>query len=174
MSLNDLQRACTGPVLAVGRPLRGWREWSVTPAGLRGARGRLWEPGVNTAECHGRYAVMFRVLGEMLGSAGVAAPGHTVEPWCTCGLYSWRHPDPVGHRSGRVAGVVELWGRVLIGEHGYRAQYAKVVAISGPRRAVADSFRSAGREAAERYGVPYLDTLDHAIEAIEQLDSEGR
>lgn len=164
MALNDLQRACTGPVLALGRPLRGWREWAATPAGLRGARGRLWKPGVNTAECHGRYAVMLRILDDMLGSAGVATPDHTVEPWCTCGLYSWRRPDRVGHRSGKVAGVVELWGRVLVGEHGYRAQHAKVIAISGPRRTRAGNVRVRGQMLAERYGVPYLDTLDDAIE----------
>lgn len=171
MALNDLQAACTGPTLAVGRSLQGWREWSVTPDGLRGARGRLWVPGVNTAECHGRYAVMLRVLDDMLGSAGLATPGHTVEPWCTCGLYSWRRPDRIGHRPGRVAGVVEMWGRVLVGEHGYRAQHARVVAISGPRRGRAGRAVTAAQDAAERYGVPYLDTLD---DAIERFDDERR
>ena len=168
MQLNDIQRACTGSELAVGPPVRGWREWTITADGLRGAQGRLWRPGTNTAECYGRHAVMLRVLDDALASAGLAIPPHAVERWCTCGLYSWRQPDRIRFRQDKVAGAVESWGRVLIGEHGYRAQYARVVAICGPRASSNGTrHNSPTREertaVAARYGVPYFETLDDAV-----------
>ena len=168
MQLNDIQRACTGSALAVGPPLRGWREWALTADGLRGSQGRLWSPGVNTARCHGKHAITLRVLDEALSRAGIAAPIHTVEPWCTCGLYSWKRPDRISGRTAKVAGVVELWGRVLIGEHGFRAQYARVVAICGPPGGAdgAGPARPTHGErsaVAARYDVPYYGELDNAV-----------
>lgn len=174
MQLNDIQRACTGSQLAIGPPVRGWREWSIAADGLRGAQGRLWRPGTNTTECYGRHAVMLRVLDDLLAGEGIAMPAHSVERWCTCGLYSWRQPDRIRLRQDKVAGVVESWGRVLIGERGYRAQYARVVALCGPR-ASDDGLRSSGHAraagpllekrvaTAEQYGVPYFETLDDAV-----------
>lgn len=169
MQLNDVQRACTGSVLTVGRPLRGWREWALTPDGLRGAQGRLWKPGVNAAQCHGKHAVMLQVLDVVFADAGIDTPDHVVEPWCTCGLYSWRRPDRISARTAKVAGVVELWGRVLIGEDGYRAQYARVVALCGPRTDDAGFGRGSDHSKAERtavaarYGARNFRTLDEAI-----------
>lgn len=183
--LTDIQHACTGETLAIGEPIRGWRQWWITPHGLRGSQGKLWHPGVNSARCHGRRAVMLRVLDDVLASTGVDTPAHTVEPWCTCGLYSWKRPDRINDRTtrvaGRVAGVVELWGRVLIGEHGYRAEYARIVAVCGPRldsgpagknRVTRAGLTDQDRAAvAARYGARYFATLD---EAIEHFDDERR
>lgn len=165
MPLNDIQLACTGSALVIGAPVRGWREWTITADGLRGAQGGFWRPGTNTAECLGKHAAMLRVLDDALAGAGVPNPPHTVERWCTCGLYSWRRPDRIRARSAKVAGVVESWGRVLVGEHGYRAQYARVVAVCGPRRGIADAHPTRDERAAvaERYSVPYFETLDDAV-----------
>jgi len=172
MPLNDTQFACTGSALAIGAPVRGWREWTITADGLRGAQGGIWRPGTNAAQCLGKHAAMLRVLDHALGAAGLATPPHTVERWCTCGLYSWRRPDRIRARSAKIAGVVESWGRVLVGEHGYRAQYSQVVAVCGPRRDVGDAPPSRDERVAvaNRYAVPYFETLD---DAIAQFD-EGR
>lgn len=180
--LTDIQHACTGETLAIGEPIRGWREWTITPHGLRGSQGRFWHPGVNRAQCHGRRAVMLRVLDDLLASSGVETPAHTVEPWCTCGLYSWKRPDRINAGATKAAGVVELWGRVLIGEYGYRAEYARVVALCGPRLgtdARADKNRRPRARltdqdravVATRYGARYFTTLD---DAIEHFDDERR
>ncbi len=169
MQLNDVQRACTGAELAIGPPVRGWREWFIAADGLRGAQGRLWRPGTNTAECYGRHAVMLRVLDDRLAGTGIATPTHSVERWCTCGLYSWRQPDRIRMRQDKVAGVVESWGRVLIGERGYRAQYARVVALCGPRASndgrpcAAGPLHEKRVATAAQYSVPYFETLDDAI-----------
>jgi hypothetical protein len=117
---------------------------------------------------------MLRVLDDLLAGTDIATPAHSVERWCTCGLYSWREPDRIRLKPDKVAGVVELWGRVLIGERGYRAQYARVVALCGPRasddgRRSSDHARPAGPlhekrvAAAARYGVPYFETLDDVV-----------
>lgn len=173
MALNDLQRACTGSALAIGAPLRGWREWGLGPDGIRGALGKRWRPGVNVAQCHGPHATMLRVLDDMLVAAGLPAPRHVVEPWCTCGLYSWRRPDRIGSRPDKITGVVEMWGRVLVGEHGFRAEYARVVALAGPRPGQP---RGSGRvhptdhqraAIAARFAVPYFETLDEAITNVD-------
>lgn len=168
MQLNDIQRECTGRELAVGPPVLGWREWTIAPDGLRGTQGRLWRRGTNTAQCHGRHSVMLHVLDQALATAGLPVPPHTVERWCTCGLYSWRRPDRIRSQQLKVAGVIESWGRVLIGEHGYRAQFARVVAICGPRVSLnAARNTSPTREeriaVAAQYGVPYFETLDDAV-----------
>jgi hypothetical protein len=175
MQLNDTQRACTGSELAVGAPLLGWREWTLTDGGLHGAQGRLWTPGVNAARCHGRHATVLQVLDKALAAVGIDTPRHTVEPWCTCGLYSWKRPDRIGARSTKVAGVVELWGRVLVGEHGYRAQYAQVAAVCGPPGSdgtgrPAGPGRTELAVVAARYGVPHFQTLDEAVDHF----AEGR
>lgn len=173
MQLNDIQRACTGSALAVGAPLRGWREWALTANGLRGSQGRLWSPGRNTAQCHGKHAATLRALEDALIAAGIPAPDHTVEPWCTCGLYSWKRPDRITARTAKLAGVVELWGRVLVGEHGYRAQYARVVAICGPPGRIggarpARPTHEERKAVAARYDVPYFGTLDDAVRHFEE------
>lgn len=47
---------------------------------------------------------------------------HAPEEWCECGIYAASELDgcPVGH----IAGKVKLWGTVVEGERGYRAEYA--------------------------------------------------
>jgi hypothetical protein len=75
------------------------------------------------------------------------AAGHTrrfhlpPNPSCRCGIYAWKRPiDPdridqwTQASAERVAvGVVRLWGRMCdgAGMTGYRAQYARVVALVG-------------------------------------------
>ncbi len=165
MALNDIQLACTGSALAIGAPVRGWREWTITGGMLRGAQGGVWQPGTNTAECRGKHAAMLRVLDDALAAAGLSTPLHRVERWCTCGLYSWRRPDRIRARSTKIAGVIESWGRVLVGEHGYRAQYARVVAVCGPWNGAGDvpPPRDQRVAVAERYGVRYFETVDAAV-----------
>ena len=54
--------------------------------------------------------------------------GHTtVDPSCSCGIYALRVPQEGWFE-------VLLWGRVLEGSSGYRAEHARLVAVMGHRR----------------------------------------
>ena len=97
---------------------RGWRYWRLTPEPRLQSvsqRGFTWEPG--------------RPLIARCAGAGVA--GHDVpDPGCACGVHASVDlaalqaealclvPGPL------VVGEVDLWGRVVIDDHGYRGQYA--------------------------------------------------
>ena len=171
MPLNELQRDCTGPELVVADPIRGWRTWRIEDEGqLFGSTGRLWTPGTNTAACHGDHGVVLRVLDDMFAAEGIKIPDHQVEPWCTCGFYAHKSPN---RATGiyDVGGVIEAWGRVLLGETGFRAQYAKIVALCGPTATARehglthtsrdeDAVEAERVAVADRYGVPYHHTLN--------------
>lgn len=66
---------------------------------------------------------------------------------CYCGIYA--HAEPVFEYEGFVSGEVSLWGRVMKGERGYRAQFAypKSLTLHYPDEAMA-------RRIADTYGVP--------------------
>lgn len=97
---------------------RGWRYWRLTPE-LRlqslSQRGFTWEPG---------RALVGRCAGA--GAAGHDAP----DPGCACGVHASRdlaalHADALCMAPGPlVVGEVDLWGRVVVDDHGYRGEYA--------------------------------------------------
>ena len=59
------------------------------------------------------------------------ADGHTSPSMqCTCGIYAWYAPDDAGMLSARVFGVVEASGLVLMGDSGFRAERARIVAVA--------------------------------------------
>lgn len=50
---------------------------------------------------------------------------------CTCGIYGWYTPDfATREHTGAVFGVVEISGRVLLGTTGFRAERARIVAVT--------------------------------------------
>ncbi|SFP82635.1 hypothetical protein SAMN05660464_4341 [Geodermatophilus dictyosporus] len=61
---------------------------------------------------------------------------HVPPQWgCGCGLYGWYHPSHTGLGTGwgNVTAVVAARGRVILGDSGFRAAAARVVAVSLPR-----------------------------------------
>jgi hypothetical protein len=52
---------------------------------------------------------------------------------CSCGIYALK-PGVRNSYGGAVRGEVWLWGKVIVGEHGYRAQYAypKLLVVDPP------------------------------------------
>jgi hypothetical protein len=106
-------------------PIRAWRVWRASTADVTGhltlhslGNGTPWKP---------------REMLEARCSLGAhAAPNAE----CTCGVYAHktrkaaiRHARTIG---GAVVGEVELWGKVVEHEHGYRAQYARPCALWMP------------------------------------------
>jgi hypothetical protein len=101
-------------------PILGWRAWVLVPG--TGKRPRLssvgypyvWPPGkVMLAECARRRACM-------------PAPGED----CNCGLHALNSLEAVLEDVPRplwpplVLGRASLWGRVVVGTRGWRAQFA--------------------------------------------------
>lgn len=110
----------TAPDLAVSPATSGWQ-----PGPLHGVMGP-WHPGLNHAECR--------------ASGSVPVPGrHPAEaiPEINCGCGFWAYWDVQHHDMGRshtlpVTGVIEGTGNVLVGEKGFRAQQARIVALHVP------------------------------------------
>jgi len=101
-----------------------------------------WEPGVNQARCN--------PAGSMLPEPH-DAPGQE----CGCGLFAcsdmnWR--DPVFYeRPDIVIGTIAAWGRIAPEVDGFRAEYARLLAVgASPEPRVLE------RRAAVRYGVPLV------------------
>jgi len=80
----------------------------------------LWQPGVNTRICYS------------LGSKG-RAPEHDLE-LCSCGFYAYHHHSGVSERdrsnSMSVIGIIEGSGKVMLGTKGFRANEARISALS--------------------------------------------
>lgn len=96
----------------------GIRRFEVSEEGwLTGAvlQSYIYEPGTNEALCLDREADPDHVI----ASAG-----------CTCGFWAYNNPLRLGSReAGVVVGIVEGFGHVTYGPHGFRASKARIVAV---------------------------------------------
>ncbi len=126
-------------------PIVGWRVWIVlSDRRLRSPMfGIPWVPRrAVSASCLARSPILHAP------EKALIRPHSVPSAECTCGIYASRNlSDLVSNQlptSLRVslrnqqnppwliAGKVELWGRVLCGERGYRAEYAKPAAFLIP------------------------------------------
>jgi hypothetical protein len=118
------QWTLTSPDLAKD-PHRADRHWPA--ALLRGATGYDWTSGTVEAACNNGY---------QHPSPAEFVDG-TEKSRCGCGY--WAYWDSAGLSANRfsatsnglpVLGVIEGWGRVLIGEKGFRSQKARIIALA--------------------------------------------
>jgi hypothetical protein len=82
---------------------------------------------------------------------------------CNCGFSAYYElpAEPELPAPEAVWGVICAWGRIVECEHGFRAQYARPVALLDRRNP--DDFRERGRRAAnaaEAYGIPLLERAE--------------
>jgi hypothetical protein len=148
--------------------LRGYRQWSLigyltsrgrTPPHLFGSYGQAWLAPTMQARCGNEFAVMAdRAAGDLH-----EAP----HDGCRCGIYAYYRPDAVGpDLPGRVFGVVEATGRILLGDRGFRAEHARILALCGSD--------SAMDWAAQRYpGVASFPTPEALLEHYPPEDVSG-
>jgi hypothetical protein len=150
--VSEISRACGGGDAGrslVPGALRGYRTWRPArrsmpiPAGLLpitsvSRRRILWSPRL-TARCTppdpGRSPA-----GELAPVDDHDAP----HAGCDCGIYAWYAPDDTRIMHAAVFGVVEATGLVLLGDRGFRAQQARVVAVVTRNRRVAAACTEAG------------------------------
>jgi hypothetical protein len=181
----------TGDAVAMvpGR-LRGYREWSIRERAdgdlvlVSVTAGTVWPwTPVHEARCHRqRMAANPRLSFAPLEREH--DPDDVPAKDCSCGIYARHDPHHIVGREP-VAGVIEAWGRIEIGRHGFRARYARLVAIAVcplangyrpmapwwiPATEKDDYTCNAARRLSERYQVPaYLD-LRRMIDAFPPVD----
>jgi hypothetical protein len=131
-------------------PIRAVRMWGLQPdhSGFRlSSIGMpyLWTPGPQEAVC-GSY---FRHRQK------------TPYAGCGCGFWGLRDPDAFVLGLGMVVGVVEMWGRVLCGTRGWRAQFARPIALLWAPTLVPEEILEA---VASAYGIPVLNTIPELTE----------
>jgi hypothetical protein len=153
-----------------------WREWSVNPYpdhkltrlsyALYGLYGALWYPDEEMqATCTRSNPGVETFQYTLTAAAHVSvSPPHSTRDIpsadCTCGVYATRRaPDLIfASLSGirRIVGAVELWGKIIEAEFGYRAQYAQMRALIDDGTVGMRSVRSGLATIAEDYKVPLL------------------
>ncbi len=127
-------------------PVVGWRYWQLSPDGARlrsvSQRRFEWAPD--------------RPLRAACVAGGHGAP----DAECNCGIYGARDivtlrehglcltPDVL------VVGQVSLWGRIIVHEHAYRAEYAHPKTLSLVRETVDEAPLRRIHERLAAYGVP--------------------
>ncbi len=108
---------------------------------------------------------------------------------CRCGLYAVSDPEDLplrwsGTKEVIVCGVVGLWGRVFVGERGWRGEFARPLALSYEERSGASGKLTVGdpdwrqfliAAVAERYRLPVLPRIldAHAVAAEVIRDPGG-
>lgn len=128
----------SGPALVLGS-VRGRRSFGATAMGhLTGVfHTQVWEPGENRAQCRhdggvveqrpdGRIVVRTSSVREIGTTHGLAG--------CTCGFYAYYRQDPYT-TPGRLSGIVEGYGRVVLGTAGFRSEKARILALLLPEPA---------------------------------------
>jgi hypothetical protein len=88
-----------------------------------------WAPGVNVARCHSTG------MGKNLPLHGGATEGQTPKAMqdCMCGFWAYTGGQHYLTVPGHAAfGVIEAWGRMVIGPAGFRAEKGRIVAVCVP------------------------------------------
>jgi hypothetical protein len=142
----------TGRLLAMGS-VTGQRKFGIDRLGRLTSyyRGIPFKPGVNEAECLASEYGSLTSWSVMIGTgqisvdpykiAGIDPPEkprlkpHDVGAvGCTCGYYAYLHDehDWDQYTSG-IYGIIEGWGVCSVGDRGFRASRAQLVAIVKPK-----------------------------------------
>lgn len=122
MTQSDFQRQFSREEmpLAAGS-VHGLRTWKVRSDGmLTGQRGKVWRSGINEATCLPEEMTFYR-----------STRCEGLDPKCSCGVYAYWTKYAAAIQTEAV-GVVEGFGRTIIGTRGFRCQKARIVAIVAP------------------------------------------
>ena len=150
--MSEIAGACGGGDACrplVPGSLRGYRTWQPAHRHERAPDGVLpltsvtrpnvvWTPTL-TARCVPR-------------DTGCPSPGPSTlpadhgapQPGCNCGIYGWYGPDDTGMLDARIFGTIQASGLILMGEHGFRAERARITAVVTRNRRVAAACTQAG------------------------------
>ena len=130
--------------------------------GLRGVFKSAFQWGAGT-----NHAVCLRTARPSPVDMVDGKPHALMMPECDCGFWAYTADTHILSLTGpAVLGVVEGWGRCVLGPHGFRAERARIVALAFPTRAEADQgmIDSAGAHLADSLRVA-SSTLTRVVHA---------
>lgn len=133
---NDAQVLCSGPEFVVG-VITGVRMFCVNNFGqiisLHRNKNRQWPPGEKVAVCNLNSVRAYMNYEN-------CEPSDVPNAWCTCGIYAYHDSGncifeldqyPVG-RMKVALGVIDGYGRTVIGTSGFRCEKARIRALLVP------------------------------------------
>jgi hypothetical protein len=152
---------------------------------LRGAFGCDWAAGENVGVCGKGYpARVARTVRAVARAYGLGSslslsyeppdePAHeAAAPDCTCGFYAFWRPEPLPvFEQYPVVGVIEGYGRTVIGTRGFRCQKARILGLHivrtswGQAFGLPDPTARAASLIVRRYGTSLYRSLPHLLEA---------
>jgi len=123
------------PVPLVAGSVIGMRAWRcdghhLWPVAVQGTD--PWQPGENQSKCHTGLTTQWMEQRCANPDCELCNPGirHTFAAGCTCGFYAVFHHRHVPHGpTYGVMGIIEGYGRVVLGPGGFRASKARVLAL---------------------------------------------
>jgi len=126
-------QALRQPVPLVAGSVIGIRAWrgdghQLWPVAVQGSA--PWQPGENLSRCYVGQSMPGDRCSNPFCQLCNPEQRHRFEASCTCGFYAVFHPRHVPQGPAyRVNGVIEGYGRVVLGPGGFRASKARVLAL---------------------------------------------
>jgi hypothetical protein len=150
--MSEISEVCGGTDDAqplVAGSLRGYRTWHLLRRRVHVAGEMLPLTSVTR-----RRVIWSRTLSAQCNPPDAAAATMGATPprgehrapqtGCECGIYAWYLPNDTDMFNARVFGVIQASGRILMGDHGFRAERARIAAIVTRNRRVARACAAAG------------------------------
>ena len=155
--MSEMSEACGGRGRDHGRQLvpgslRGYRTWR-----LVGRRARVPDGMLPLTAVTRRHVLWAPTLSADCTESDVAIPGasrvdvadehRSPAAWCECGIYAWYAPDDTAVLDPGifgVFGVIQASGLILMGDCGFRAERAQIVAVVTRNHRVAAACEEAG------------------------------
>ena len=163
---------CTGEPALIPAGLRGYRTWRINYRGeLRSTLVRhTWQLSGEQAVCHRTELLDVSRITKGVGLA-FDHGGSCPHPPCGCGIYGWYDPDDTRLAQAAVFGAVEASGRILMGTHGFRAERARVLAVS--TEGLPDDVTAQLSERATWQGIAVFGDRAQLVEAFPPDDLTG-
>lgn len=146
----------------------GYRQWSISHGDLVGANGIYWLPPsrverVNRTPLSCLKYSGNRYIAECTSLGNCDVPN---ERGCGCGFWAYWLPETVKNGSYHhfpVSGVIQGSGKVILGEHGFRSQYAVLRGLavneeSSKHETPEDVTRTV--DVLKRYSVPVYNSME--------------
>lgn len=162
------QRDYVGKEILVPNTILGYRQWSWKEKGLSSYGDSKWNKGSLTSVCH-----------RFVSIDGTRETHSSPDIDCTCGIYAHYLPLESYERQNNIFGVVEASGRILMGTKGFRAEKAKIVALSGygsgnqwfeTKEKTRGIYPEEVVDFCTEIGVPYFPTVKQMVYEFPQVD----